>query len=256
MIRAGDRVLVGVSGGKDSMLLLYILKELKKDFELAAFHLDLSIEGFSSPSLEVVQRTAEEWNVPLVVYSLSEKWGMGLGEIAGRLGWKPCSLCGLLKRYYLLRTAKEEGFNVVATGHNLDDVLSFYLYNAGTGNVRYFSSLRPLVKTALGIRKVKPLFYLDEKRIERYVKELSIPYYSGKCPFSSEAPTKKIRDFLNEMEEYHPGFKKTLLRFFLKYPVQESSPSKLCKICGMPSSSSICSVCRIKKRLRINPIPY
>ena len=256
MWKEGSRVMVGVSGGKDSMLTLHVLSAIreKENIEVAAFHLDLSIPDYSSPSLDTIRKYTEDNDVPLFTYSLSKEWGMSLGEIAETLGRKPCSLCGLLKRYYLLKTAVKEGFDVVATGHNMDDILSFFLYNAATGGKRYFPSLLPKVKTIVGVIKVRPLYYLDENRIRKEVEALQVPYFPGKCPFSSMAPTGKIRKFLQEMEEERPGFKKTLLKFFLDVARQTPAekPGK-CKICGMPSSGEVCSVCKIKMKLGLDP---
>jgi len=245
MVKKGERVLVALSGGKDSVFLAYSLAQA---FEIGLFHIDLGIGEFSKESREVVEGVAKDLGAPLFIYDLKKEWGLSLPEIARRLSKSPCSVCGTLKRYYSLYTAAKQGYDAVATGHNLDDVVSFLLYGAGTGQR---PSLSPTTTTLLGIRKIKPLFYFPEEKIETYAKNL--PHTRTSCPFGREAPTKAIRRCLKGIEERVPGFRKALLTFFLKNtPEEETSPNR-CKYCGMPSYGNTCSVCKMRIKLGLPP---
>lgn len=245
MIKRGEKVLVAISGGIDSA---FTAHSLAKAFEIGLFHIDLGIEGFSEESRKAVEKLAEDLGAPLFIYDLKKEWGLSLPEIAEKLGQSTCSVCGTIKRYYLLYAAAKYGYKVIATGHNLDDIVSFLIYSAGTGQR---AALSPITETALGIRKIKPLYYFTEEKIEKYAKNL--PYTKASCPFGENAPTKILRRCLKDIETVRPGFRKTLLNFFIgKMDRVKTMPNK-CKYCGMPSSGSVCSVCRMRIKLGLPP---
>ncbi len=249
MYRPGDRILAGISGGKDSMMLAVVLKHVSEvdDVSVELLHLNFGQRG--SDVLErYVVKFAEELGLPIKVWRLEDEWGMKFDELVRKVKGNPCSVCSTLLRYYLLWFGKE--YDVVATGHNLDDMVSFYLFNAMTGNTRYSSTLRPVVKTSVGPLKVRPFFYVPEEKIAEEARKRGIVSFPTGCPSEDEAPTVRIRGFLKEIEKRTPGARKGLLKFFLSVtPPPEGNAPRRCEVCGMPSSGRLCAVCRMKKKV-------
>ncbi len=241
----GKKVLVAVSGGKDSALAAYIAKNVGADVLL--FHINLGIPQFSEASLKAVKDLSKVLDVPLEVLDLKEAFGWTIAELA-EMGYKPCSVCGLLKRYYQNRRAKELG-RILVTGHNLDDMAAFALYNVVTGQHSNLSSLYPDLP-GLGplARKVRPLFYDEEQEIEKEVKRLGLPYTATECPFRGEAPTVAIKKGIQLISTKIPRFKELLVKNLRKFGGKRTVPNK-CAICGGPARGKICAVCRLKTEL-------
>ncbi len=235
------------------MMLAVVLKYVSTvdDVSVELLHLNFGQKG-SKRLEEHVSRFAEELELPLRIWRFEEEWGMSFDELVQRVGGNPCSICSTLLRYYLLWFGKE--YDVVATGHNLDDMVSFYLYNTMTGNTRFSSTLRPVVRTSVGPLKVRPFFYVPEERIAEEARSRGIVSFPTGCPSEEEAPTVRIRRYLKELESSVPGARKNLLRFFLSVtpPPQEKELNR-CEICGMPTSGRICSVCRMKIKAGVLP---
>ncbi len=242
----GKKVLAAVSGGKDSAFAAYVAKKVGADVLL--FHINLGIPGFSEASLEAVRELAEFLDVPLEILDLKKEFGWSIPEIAKK-GYKPCAVCGLLKRYYQNRKALETK-RVLVTGHNIDDMAAFAIYNVITGNFSYLSSLYPDIP-AIGplARKVRPLFYDEEKVIIEEVKRLGLPYTDAACPFKTTAPTLHIKDGLEIISEKIPRFKELLVKNLRRFGGERSVPNK-CRICGGPAKGDICAVCRLKTELK------
>ena len=250
MYGPGDRILAGISGGKDSMMLAVVLSYVaeKDDVEVELLHLNFGQPG--SELLEKhVRRFAEELGLPIRVWRMKDEWGITFPELLARLRGNPCGVCSTLLRYYLLYFGKE--YDAIATGHNLDDIVSFMLYNAMTGNVRYSATLRPVVTTFFGNKKVRPFFYVPEERLAEEAKRRGIKSLPTGCPSEEEAPTVVLRKFLREFEKRVPGARKSLLKFFLSLDVEgrEGGP-RACERCGMPASGRVCAVCKMKERVR------
>ncbi|NPA86442.1 MAG: hypothetical protein GXO00_00315 [Candidatus Diapherotrites archaeon] len=246
----GARILSGISGGKDSLMLAVVLKHVSEvdDVSVELLHLNFGQKG--SELLEKhVERFASELGLPLKVWRLEDEWGMRFDELVSRLRGNPCAICSTLLRYYLLYLGRD--YDAVATGHNLDDVVSFYLYNAMTGNVSFSSTLRPVLKTSVGPLKIRPFFYVREEKIAEEAKKRGIVSFPTGCPSEEEAPTVLLRRFLKDFERRVPGARKNLLRFFLEKTEPPKEPPNRCEICGMPTSGRICAVCKMKKRLGI-----
>ena len=251
MYKPGDRILAGISGGKDSMMLAVVLKHVSEvdDVSVELLHLNFGQKGSDLLEKHVIN-FANKLDLPIRIWRLEEEWGMKFDELVSRLGGNPCSVCSTLLRYYLLWVGKE--YDVIATGHNLDDIVSFYLYNTMTGNTRFSTTLRPVIKSYVSPLKVKPFFYVPEERIAEEAKSRDIVSLPTGCPSEEEAPTVKIRKYLRDLEKQVPGARKNLLKFFLSVtPTEERKAVNRCKICGMPTSGNICAVCKMKIKLGI-----
>jgi len=253
MFTRKDRILVAVSGGKDSLALWNALTKL--GYEADGFYIDLGIDEYSKDSKELALRFAERINRPLHIVSLKEELAP-IPEV-DRITSKPaCSVCGTVKRYYMNRTAKELGYGIIATGHNLDDEAAVLFGNTLHWNIDYLKRQYPVLKEENGfIRKVKPLCKITEKESALYAFFNDIQYIEYECPFSEGASSIEYKETLSKLEEKHSGTKLQFYTNFLKkmYPIlkkhQERERLNLCKVCGEPSFTEVCSVCRLKEKV-------
>ncbi len=255
MFKREDKILVAVSGGKDSLALWYVLNKL--GYKADGLYIDLGIGEYSRTSYEKVKGMAEKIGRRLIVKKLSEDV-LPLPDLIDLSGREACSLCGVLKRYNFNRVAVEYGYSVVATGHNLDDEASSLLANVINWNVKYLGKKEPVLKEEEGfVRKVKPFCKFMEKETALYCLLNGIDFIEEECPFSEDASTIFYKHILNDIEERFPG---TKMRFYLEYvkkikPLFEkvmkgkTSELKRCNICGQPSPSEICPVCKLKERV-------
>jgi tRNA(Ile)-lysidine synthase TilS/MesJ len=168
MFTKADRVLVAVSGGKDSLSLLDILHKL--EYQADAFYVDLGIGEYSRQSKVRVEQFTRARGIPLHVHELKEGEGAGINELADLVRRPTCSVCGTLKRYHFNRTAVELGYHVLATGHNLDDEASRLLGNVLHWQTEYLDKQGPTLPASMEgfAKKVKPLFRLAEREIAAY----------------------------------------------------------------------------------------
>lgn len=250
MYGRNSNIFSGISGGKDSLALAEVLNYIREKDGVSVTLLHLNFGQKGSNILEkYVERFADERSLPIHIWRLEDDWGLTFDELSRRTKKNPCSLCSQLLRYYLLYIPWKKGADVVATGHNLDDIASFVLYNVMTGSQRYSDGLRPVVKTVVGVLKVKPFFFMKEEKIAEYVKQKNITPVPTGCPSEDEAPTVMLRRVLKEIERKTPGARKNIVKFFLNNKVVESKPPNRCKMCGMPSSGDVCSVCRLRMKV-------
>ena len=252
MFTKRDKVLVAVSGGKDSMSLLDALKKL--DYNISALYINLGIKDYSDQCKKIVEKYCNENNINLIISDIKENYGKYLEEFK-KLRRNLCSVCGIIKRYEMNRIAYEKGFNAIATGHNLDDEVSFILWNLMNGNFQYIKQKPVLEKIhEKTVKKVKPLIFLTEK--ENLLYSLLNNIYSIHlridCPYSTNAPTNILKEMLNKLEERIQGIKMRFYKNFLNKSSQFlpkiDHEIKSCKICGYITSSNVCSFCRLFRR--------
>ncbi len=247
-----DRILVTVSGGKDSLSLWYVLRKL--GYEADGFYLHLGIGDYSERSRDKVERFAERVGGKVIVVDLRKEL-VGLPELKELSLREACSLCGLVKRYNFNRAAREHGYNIVATGHNLDDEASSLLANVMNWNTKYLGRKYPVLEEEGGfVKKVKPFCKFTEKETALYALLNSIEFIEEECPYAEDASSIFYKEILNRIEERFPG---TKLRFYLEYlrkvypKFKETKEAELqpCRICGEPSPTEICPVCRLRERI-------
>jgi uncharacterized protein (TIGR00269 family) len=258
MLKPSERVLVAVSGGKDSQALWHILNAL--GYETEGFFIHLGIGDYSDESLQKAKELSQILGKKLHVVSLKEEIGAGIPELKKLVRGGACSICGRIKRYYFNLTAKRLGFNVVATGHNLDDESSSLLSNVLNWNVKYLARKYPVLPEEKGFpRKIKPLVKLSERIIKLYADINSIPYIERTCPLGDTAALHFYKNVMEEIENHSLGTKYRFYFEYLKriYPIFSSLKGELlegelqsCKVCGEPSPSEICLVCKLKERIK------
>lgn len=250
MFDKNDRILVAVSGGKDSMAVWHILATL--GYNVSGLFIDLGIGEYSKKSRNVVARFSEKLHIPLIVKDIKKEYNLDIKEVSKRLHRKPCSVCGNIKRYLFNKIAFEEKFDVVVTGHNLDDEAATLFGNVLNWDIEYLKRQSPVLpKTHQKfIKKVKPLFTLTERENLYYVLLNKIEFLHEECEYSKGARSILLKEVLNKLEEESPGSKQRFLLSFLKFSKYLNIPEekeilKECRICGQPTSADICSFCRI-----------
>ncbi|HET6369609.1 MAG TPA: ATP-binding protein, partial [Nitrospiria bacterium] len=251
MFDRGDRLLVAVSGGKDSLALWDVLLNL--GHRATGLHVDLGIGGYSSASREKTERFASARGAKLIVHSLRDSLGIGVPEIAEKNSRSPCSACGTIKRYSFNQIAQQYGFSVLATGHNLDDEAARLLGNVLHWQEEYLDKQSPVLQAARDpndgkgslVKKVKPLYRLAEREMAAYAVMKRIDYVVEECPNAKGAKLLVYKEVLNRLEEEAPGTKQNFYLSFLKRWVPRSIPAsrvevnwQRCRLCGQPTSSN------------------
>ncbi len=251
--RKKDKIAVGVSGGKDSLVLLYLLK--KMHYNIVAITVDEGIKGYRDKSLPYIKRFCKKYKIPWKVYSLKKDYGFTLDSIPDKK--LMCSYCGVLRRGMLNRKARQLGCTKVATGHNLDDETQMILMNLFRGELERLTRTGPvtgMIEDELFVPRVKPMRECSEKEDVLYALLHGIEYTDVECPYARYAYRNIVRDMLNRMEERYPGTKFAILRnfdkmlpFLRKYYMPKEKP-KRCEKCGEITRGSICKFCEMVEK--------
>ncbi len=258
MIKHGDRVAVAVSGGKDSLALLNILKSILNSVkpELVAITVDEGIHGYRDESLNIVKNFCASISVENRIVSFSELFGLSMDkamEVRPSEKISSCSMCGTFRRRAIDLVAESCGANVIATGHNLDDYIQTFLINLFAGDVERigWTYPEPVEYGSGGLKKIKPLMEIYEKELVLYAIYLNIPFQAEECPYKDESIRSAFRSHLNNLEKIHPGIKYNAYNSILKIAKKVKSTNNViirehrrCLVCNRDSSGNICSVCR------------
>lgn len=203
MIRAGDRIAVGVSAGKDSLTLLCAMAELRRfypiPFELVAVTIDMKAgeSDFSS-----IRKLCEELDVPYHV--IPTEISHIIFDV--RKEKNPCSLCAKMRRGALHNAAKDLGCNVVALGHHFDDAVETFMLNLFfEGRIGCFSPVSYLSRTDL--RLIRPMIYMPEKDVRYFAKKAELPVVASTCPADGNTQREEMKKLLAELDRKHDGLR-------------------------------------------------
>ncbi|MEM4663096.1 MAG: TIGR00269 family protein [Candidatus Diapherotrites archaeon] len=270
LIKKDEHLVVAVSGGKDSAVLLYLTKKyFGKSNNITALLIDEGISGYRDKALRVAIRNCKSWGIPFKYVRFIDEFGFTMNKIKKRMEktklnfGSPCSICGTLRRNIMNKYAKILGADKLLTGHNLDDELQSILMNACDNDFLRFFRSGPVsgVKPISGfVQRVKPICEIPEVEIFLYAGYAGIDFYSGSCcPFREHAKRNTYRKLLNELERSHPGTKFSLWNFYIKLrekflTTRTISDFELnyCQKCGEPSAGTLCDACKKIEFLKIN----
>ena len=253
MVNRGDRVLVAVSGGKDSLALWDILVRLGHDVD--GLYIGLGIGDYSDTSADHARRFALERGLTLLEVDLPADYGFDIPSGARATRRAPCSACGTSKRHIFDSTAVEHGYDVLVTGHNLDDEAAVLFGNVLRWQTDYLARQMPVLDAANGFpKKAKPLVRLSERDTAAYCIVTGIDYLVDECPMSAGNRHLGYKDALNDIEVMSPGSKTDFYFGFLRRAAAlfrsdaESSGGTdivTCTSCGAPSGGELCAFCRL-----------
>jgi uncharacterized protein (TIGR00269 family) len=255
-----DRILVAVSGGKDSLALWDIL--LKLGYRADALYVNLGIGTYSEQSHAKVTKFAEavaaSHGATLHLHTVEQEAGAGIKELAQLIHRPTCSTCGTIKRYQFNRVAIEQHYDVMATGHNLDDEAARLLGNVLHWQEEYLDKQGPSLPASVEgfAKKVKPLYRLSERELAAYAVLNRIDYIVEECPMAKGSKMLQYKEVLNRLETESPGTKQMFYWGFLekqskKQPtaitMTEKDLSVLhpCTSCSQPTTAVICSYCKM-----------
>jgi tRNA(Ile)-lysidine synthetase-like protein len=207
MIEEGDKIAVALSGGKDSITLLHGLKTLQrfypKHFDLIAISINPGFEFFDEVFLKNI---CDNVDVPLII----ENYDIKSIVFNDRKEKNPCSLCANLRRGILNTTAKKEGCNKLALGHNLDDVLETFLMNFFyAGNLNTFAPINYMSKSGLTV--IRPLIYVAEKETKKYTKRNNISVMPKVCPMDGKSTREDMKNLINSLSVNLPYIRSNMI---------------------------------------------
>ena len=220
MINEGDRVAVGVSGGKDSMLLLAALRQLQsyypKRFELGAITIELGFEGMD---FTPVKRFCEERGIEYTCVKTDIK------EVVFdvRQEDNPCSLCAKMRRGALNNTLRERGMNKLALGHHFDDAVETFMMSLlFEGRLSCFQPVTYLDRS--GVTQIRPLIYAGEQRIANLAAALELPIVENPCPQDKTSKRYEIKQLLKSMCGEYPDMKTKVFGAMQRLPLPGWAP--------------------------------
>ncbi|MHA2250008.1 MAG: TIGR00269 family protein [Candidatus Kariarchaeaceae archaeon] len=258
-----DIIAVGISGGKDSVVLLDVLSKMQEKFptKLIAITIDEGIRNYREEGLKFAKLAVERSSIEHHVFSYKEQFGFDLDDALILLGKDrkgACSYCGPFRRKALNNAAKSVGATKLATGHNADDEAQTVLMNLMRGDLlkSLHSNPYPRFKNSEFVNRVKPFRRTSEEEIVLYANFNNLPYQGQPCPYSVEAQRGRIRDILTDYMVHDPSVLYSILNSAdalldlasnVPIDIEHSGNKKIipCSSCGDPCNSKFCQVCRI-----------
>jgi len=261
MLTTDERALVAVSGGKDSLAVWDILLEL--GYQADGLYLGLGIGDYSDHSGEMARAFASSRGLTLHEVDLPADHGFDIPTGSKAARRVPCSACGLSKRHLFDEAARTRGYDVVVTGHNLDDEAAVLFGNVLHWQTDYLGRQLPVLPARHGFpRKVKPLVRLGEREMAAYCVLRGIDYIVEECPMAAGNRHLGYKEALNAIEATSPGSKHDFYFGFLARasdrftPVAEEAQEHLrsCERCGAPTTGEVCAFCRLVERATAVPV--
>lgn len=262
LLDKGDKVLVALSGGKDSVTTLEILNSFRERniIDICAVTVDEGIANYRQDGVDIAIRHAERLGIEHKVVSLKEDYGITLDEIMEKPNHKgSCTYCGVFRRTIINKAAREMNATKIATGHNLDDEVQAIMMNYLEGNTDNLTKLgaKTESKAEEFTIKIKPLREIPEREIGLYVVAKELEVHFDSCPYATQSFRGEVSDVVNQLAEKHPTIKYSTLRGYdkikkiLKNEMQKEYDHGRCKRCGEPSANELCKACSFLEELGV-----
>lgn len=261
LISKEDKVGVACSGGKDSITILFILKNL--GYNVEAITVDAVIGNYTKQNLENMKNFCDKNNISLKIISFREEFGASLCYLRSVLNSKgeklrSCTICGVLRRHLLNKYSKKFAYDKIVTGHNKDDEAQAIIMNFFKNDLELLARLGPisgLSKSKQFVTRVKPLYFIGEKDIIKYSKIKKFPVYYGECPCRSGSYrnyTSNLLDSIKKPEDVKNNIIENFLKIMplLKKHYKGSKKIISCKSCGEPAKDEFCMACKIINKLK------
>ena len=254
LIDKGDKVLVALSGGKDSVATLDILATFfeRNIIDLCAVTVDEGIANYREDGIAIARKHTKRLGIEHKIVSFKDSFDISLDEIMTHPNHRiSCSYCGVFRRWIINRAARDFSADKIATGHNLDDEVQAILMNYLEGNVNNLTMIgaKTTSKSPLFIPKIKPLREIPERELGLYTIARDLEVHLAACPYSEESFRGEISEIIKSLSKNHPTIMYSTLRGFDKIKIglkKEHSQDfhfSNCKKCGEPSSNEFCRVC-------------
>ena len=260
LLDKGDKVLVALSGGKDSVTTLEILNSFRERniIDICAVTVDEGIDNYRQDGVDIAIRHAQRLGIEHKVVSIKDEYGITLDEIMQRDNHKgSCTYCGVFRRTVINKAAREMGATKIATGHNLDDEVQAIMMNYLEGNTDNLTKLG--AKTESQAKeftvKIKPLREIPEREIGLYVVAKELEVHFDSCPYAMQSFRGEVSEVINQLAEKHPTIKYSTLRGYdkiknvLKGELKKEYPQERCKRCGEPAANELCKACSFLEEL-------
>jgi tRNA-5-methyluridine54 2-sulfurtransferase len=255
LMRKSDKVVVALSGGKDSTSVLYILKKL--GYDVHGLMIDLYLGEWSDIHKKNMDRFCGEIGVPLTIVDMKKEIGQGIcfvkAVLAKKKGLTGCTVCGIVKRWILNRWARKMGADVIVTGHNLDDEAQNVLMNFLKGNIMLGVGQGPATGNGENVgdgfvQRVKPLFFVPEGEILSYARGKKFDILYERCPCALGTYRVDTRGWMREAlsDEEKLGIVEGFMESVKGFKRSERKVGK-CEVCGEVSRGKICKFCDIVK---------
>lgn len=212
LFNPGERVAIGASGGKDSTVLIYVLKLLNERYnygiDLVLLSIDEGIAGYRDDSLATVKRNQVQYDLPLKIFSYKDLYNWTMDEVVDYSGVRSsCTYCGVLRRQALAKGAMILGVNHVVTGHNANDIAETVLMNILRGDVARLESSTQIMNQGGGssVKRSKPFKYMYQKEIVLYAHYKKLDYFSTECTYAPQAFRGTTRELIKNLEAVRPS---------------------------------------------------
>ena len=219
MIDTGDRIAVGVSGGKDSLVLLKLMAGLReyhnKPFSLEAITVDMGL-GMDYSGIEAFCR---ELNVPYTIV----KTEIGPIIFDHRKEKNPCSMCAKMRRGALNQALLDRGLNKLALGHHYDDAVETFLMSLlYEGRISCFQPVTNLDRT--GVVQIRPMLYISERTVDNFSKKMELPVVQNRCPVDKDTKREEIKQLVYQLSGRYPELKDRIFGAMQRYPLAQWEP--------------------------------
>ncbi len=270
LLNSKEKILVALSGGKDSVVLLHLLNKFyKKSNTILALIIDEGVKGYRDKSVKVAIDNCKLFNIEYKVVSFEKEFSVTNDQIMplilnnNKLGGT-CAFCGTMRRNLMNKYAKELKADKLATGHNLDDEVQSFVMNVFNNDftrLKRTGAKAGVIEYDGFVKRIKPLYETPEKEIIAYCAFNDIKHYSQQCcPYSWTAKRNEFREMLNNFENRFPGTQFSIMRFNEKLKnnilpseeqkIEMKSKMRKCEKCGEPTDKLICKTCEMINTLK------